>query len=108
MNLIERFDNAKQDLYDHVGFKEDWPVYPIANHTEMFWKIASDQKNVRFAETKNKFISLDGGYYFNEILNLIKYNKSIYRGKEFTMIFVDLTIDNIRYFAFFSNDKEIE
>ncbi len=109
MNLIERFDNAKQDLYDHVGFKEDWVIYAIVNRTEMFWKITSNQKEVRFAETKKKFISTaDSGYYFNEILTHRNYNKSIYRGKEFTMILVNTNIDGNKFFAFYSNDKEIK
>lgn len=108
MNIIKRFDNAKQVLYDHVGFKEDWVIYPIINRTEMFWKITTNQKEVRFAETKSKFISSDGQYYFNDIYTQRFYKKWVYRGKEFTMIFVDTRINGNKFFAFYSNNKEIK
>lgn len=29
MKLIENYQKALQDIYDHVGFVEDWVVYPI-------------------------------------------------------------------------------
>lgn len=106
MNIIERFDNAKQVLYDHIGFIENYLIYPIVNRTETFWQLSPTESSVKFA--KEKFISSDGKYYFNLIFTNRYYNKSIYHGKELTMIFVDLTIDNIKYFAFFSNDKEIK
>ena len=99
MNLIERFNNAKQDLYDHVGFKEDWVIYAIVNRTEMFWKITSNQKEVRFAETKKKF-NTDDSYYLDDIYTQRFYKKWVYRGKEFTMIFVNTNIDGNKFFAF--------
>ena len=37
MNLMKKFNDAKQAIYDHVGFKEDWVIYPIDDNTEMFW-----------------------------------------------------------------------
>jgi hypothetical protein len=39
MKLLNNFNTAKQAIYEHVGFKEDWVVYPIDDRTEMLWKI---------------------------------------------------------------------
>lgn len=36
-NLLENFKAAKQALYDHVGFVEDWVTYPIEDYTDYFW-----------------------------------------------------------------------
>jgi hypothetical protein len=41
--LIEDFSKAKQALYDHVGFREDYVIYPIIDRTEVFW--ITDERN---------------------------------------------------------------
>jgi hypothetical protein len=32
--LLKNYEEAKQALYAHVGFKEDWVVYPIDDCTD--------------------------------------------------------------------------
>ena len=32
--LLKGYDEAKQELYNHVGFVEDWVVYTISDDTE--------------------------------------------------------------------------
>ncbi len=41
MNLLYNYEKAKQELYDHVGFEEDWVVCPIDNCLAMYWKVDS-------------------------------------------------------------------
>ena len=49
MELIKNYLDARQAIYDHVGFKEDWVVYPIDDCTDKFW--SEDGKIVRYANT---------------------------------------------------------
>jgi hypothetical protein len=105
MKLMEDFQNAKQALYDHVGFKEDWVVYYIEDRTNMYWSV--NKEEVKFAKTMEDFNS-DDDYYQNSIYTQRFYNKWIYRGKDLTMIFVDTHTDGNRFFAFYDNEKEVK
>jgi len=107
MELIADFEEAKQALYDHVGFTEDWVVYAIKNRTEMVWTINESEKHVRFAGDKEKLDS-DGDYYEDEIYTQRFYSKWVYRGEKLTMIMVDTHTDGNRFFAFYDNKKEIK
>lgn len=104
MKLMENYDNAIQKLYDHVGFVEDWVVYPIDNRTEMFWHI--EDGDVRYAGTLEQLNS-NGDYWEDEIYTQRFYDKHIYVGKELTMIMVDTHTDGNKFFAFFDNKKQI-
>ena len=107
MSLMDDFTKAKQALYDHVGFVEDWTVYAIEDRTEMDWTVNESEKYVRYAETKEKLDS-DGDYYEDEIYTQRFYSKWVYRGEKLTMIMVDTHTDGNRFFAFYDNEKEIK
>jgi hypothetical protein len=106
MDLINNYKKAKNLLYKHVGFQEDWVIYPIDDRTEMFWEIDEDSDCVKFAETINEFNS-DGDYYLDEIYKQRFYEKHIFRGDKLTMIIVDTHTDANKFFAFYDNIKEI-
>ena len=105
MKLIENYNDSLHDLYDHVGFVEDWVVYAVDDRTEMLWKVMDG--TVKFAETMDKFTS-GGDYYQDDICTHRFYSKWIYRGSELTMIFVDTHVDGNKFFAFYSNDNELK
>lgn len=107
--LLENFKKAKQDLYDHVGFVEDWVVYAIEDQTDCWWKI--NNGTVLFADDKEDLAEdyFDvGNYYENEIYTQRFYKQHVYRGKELTMIFCDTHTDGNKFFTFFANDKELK
>ena len=115
MKLMDDFNKSLQGLYDHVGFTEDWTVYAVEDKVGMFWKIIPEKESifsgntvdcVRYADTMNQFNS-DGDYWEDEIYMQRHYDKWIYRGTELTMIIVDTHCDGNKFFAFFSNNKEI-
>jgi len=76
----------------------------IEDRSDMFWKI--DSGKIKYAETVERFNS-DGDYYVDIIYTQRFYEKHVYRGSELTMIFVDTHTDGNKFFAFYSNDKEI-
>lgn len=105
-DLMKNFNAAKQAIYDHVGFKEDWTVYAIDDRTEMFWAVDFKGKSVRYASAPKQLSSPDQDYYEDEIYTQRFYSQWIYRGKDLTMIFVDTHTDGNKFFAFFDNTKE--
>lgn len=106
MNLMKKYNNAIQALYDHVKFKEDWVVYAIDDRTDMFWSIINKDE-VKFAKTKIDFNS-DGNYYLDEIYTQRFYKRWVYRGKKLTLIIVDTHTDGNKFFAVYDNSKEIK
>lgn len=105
MELIENYKKSLDAIYEHVGFEEDWVVCPIDDSTEMFWTV--DEFNVTYAETIEQFNS-DGNYYQDDIYTQCFYNKHIYEGEKFTMIFCDPHVDGMKWFRIFDNSKRIK
>ena len=104
MQLIEDYIKAKQAIYDHVEFVEDWVVCPIDDFTKYYWYI--NEKEVIYGN-KNDVINLTGNHYSDEIYTQRFYKKHIYEGQDFTMIFCDPHVDNVKWFKIFDNSKRI-
>ena len=107
MNLVGTFERARDALYEHVGFKESYAVCQIDDRTEMFWFIDEAENKVYFADDQTALFS-DEKFYEDEISGLSFYDKTIYRGKKYTMIIVNTHVDGNCFFAFYDNDKEIK
>ena len=104
--LIENYKEAEQALYDHVGFVEDWVVYPKDDCTEMYWSII-DNEEVKYANSIDQFNS-DGDFYQDEIYKQRFYDKHVYVGEDLTMIFCNPGVDGMIWFKFFDNNKQIK
>lgn len=107
MNIIEKYNKALEDIYNHVGFQEDWVVYPIDDRTHYYWKIKCSI-SVGYGKDKKTVINETGEYYEDEIYTQRFYTKHVYRGETYTLIFCDPHVDGMKYFAIYSNDKEMK
>ncbi len=106
--LITAFNTALKDLYNHVGFREDWVIFPIEDRTLYSWEIDERAKIVRYADTPGNLMDEEAGeYYEDEIYTQRFYQKHVYRGAELTMVFVDTHTDGNKFFAIFRNDLEV-
>lgn len=107
MKLIEDYTTALQALYDHIGFKEDWAVFPIDDGTDYFWKIDGDE--VTFYDTLEAHEKEDDSHtYSNEIMIHRFYKNPIYRGGTYTGILVDTHTDGNKFLQIFLNTNEIK
>lgn len=107
MNVLETYNKAKKDLFDHIGFTPDWVVCPIDDRTEYYWQVDfKENEYVRYAESIE--ILKEEDYYEDEIYTQRFYKKWVYRGEKFTMIFCDPHVDGVKWSRIFSNDKEIK
>jgi len=102
--LLENYDKALQAIYDHVGFVEDWVVYPIDDKTDHYWTITENGSWVRYAKDK----TLNNDYYEDEIYTQRFYKKHVYEGEEYTMIFCDPHTDRQKWFRVFRNSMRVD
>jgi hypothetical protein len=104
MKLIQNYQKALQDIYDHVGFIEDWVVYPIDDRTDYYWNV--NDETVNYATTQEE-LKNKGDYYSDNIYQQRFYKKWIYKGEKITMIFCDPHVDGMKWFRIFDNSKQI-
>ena len=103
MQLIKNYEKALQEIYDHVGFVEDWVIYPINDNSEYYWMI--DENEVIYAKSIEDLETQEGDCYSGIVYEQRFYSKHVYEGSNLTMIFLDTQTDGMKYFALFSNDK---
>jgi len=106
MDLIKNYEQALQAIYDHVGFTEDWVVCPISDNTQYFWALDGDE--VKYASSIQESENEEGECYLGSIYRQRFYEKHVYEGKDFTMVFLDAHTDGMKYFALFDNAKKHE
>ena len=104
-NLIENYNKAKQALYDHVGFKEDWVICPIDDCTDEYWDVVG--LTVKYADSQEEFIGEKGNYYTDDLYTQRFYNKWVYMGTDYTMVFCDPHVDGMKWFRVFDNKKRM-
>lgn len=105
MELMENYNKAKQELYDHVGFKEDWVVCPIDDCTDKYWDVQG--LTVKYADSREEFESESGNYYEDELYTQRFYKKWVYEGKDLTMVFCNPGVDGVQWFRVFDNTKRM-
>jgi len=110
--LIYNYNKALHALYEHVGFTPDYVVYAIDDCTGMWWSLTgsstfSQYANVKYADSEEELKS-DDNYYEDEIYTQRFYDKWIYEGKDFTMIFCNPHVDGVNWFRVFDNKKRIK
>ncbi len=104
--MIKEYEAALQAIYDHVGFKEDWVIYPLDDCTDKYWDVIENEE-VHYADSKEEFEEQDGNYYSDEIHTQQFYNKWVYEGKDFTMVFCNPSVDGMKWFRLFDNSKRV-
>lgn len=104
MELVENYNKALKELYEHVGFKEDWVVCPIDDCTDKYWNVVGD--TVKYANSEDEFVNEAGEYFEDELYKQRFYSKWIYEGEKLTMIFCNPHVDGVRWFRIFDNDNK--
>jgi hypothetical protein len=96
-SLLHNFIAARDALYEHCGFREDWVAFPIEDQSQSFWRVenrvekeSKDTLNqfVRWADSVEQLKDVEAGKWCSA--DLIRHRffdgKSVYRGEEFTLI----------------------
>ena len=107
LEIINNYTSALKELYEHVGFKEDYVFYPIDDQTDKIWEVDEENKIVKFADSVAQFHS-DGDHYEDVMYTQRFYQKWVYAGKELTLVFGDSGVDGMKYFRIFLNSNHIK
>lgn len=109
MKLLDDYNEARQKVFDHVGYVEDWVVIPLDDATDYFWRLEGEGRgdSVLFADTEEELNDEESGAtYSNDIYTQRFLSKWVYRGADFTMVVVDTHTDGNKFLQIFDNAKE--
>lgn len=107
MELLDKYSELQEQLFDYFGYVEDWRVFPVDDARMYFWRLDGEGPgNVHFAETEEELRNETGKYYVNSIYTQRHLSKWVYRGENYTMIVVDTHTDGNKFLQIFDNRKE--
>ena len=107
MELFEKEQEIRAEIFDYFGYSEDWRVLPFDDARCYFWRLDGEGPgSVHFADTEAELEGETGNYYVNEIYTQRHLSKWVYRGEEYTMIVVDTHTDGNQFLQIFSNRLE--
>lgn len=107
MELLDKEQAIRQQIFDYFGYQEDWRVLPLDDAREFFWKLDGEGPGtVKFANTEEELANEEGLYYKNEIYTQRHLPKWVYRGPDYTMVVVDTNTDGNQFLQIFDNAKE--
>ena len=112
MEMLDKYNDLRQQIFDYFGYVEDWVVIPIDDAREYYWSLNCDERlggEVRFAaDEENVFDGTEDDGYVNTIYCQRFLPKWVYRGPEYTMVVVDTHTDGNKFLQIFDNEKEIK
>jgi hypothetical protein len=107
MELLDRYNALRDEVFAYFGYVEDWRVLPLEDAREYFWKLDGEGPGtVKFADTEEELANEEGQYYEHEIYTQRHLPKWVYRGAEYTLVVVDTHTDGNQVLQVFSNAKE--
>lgn len=119
-DIVDAFEEAKQAIFDHCGYKEDWRVIPLEDSRDYYWTIDQFEREwCKFCpqkegleywleEHEDEYGKFGDCLYEDEIYTQRHLPKWVYRGKEFTLVCVDTHTDGNQFIRIFRNDHEVK
>jgi hypothetical protein len=114
--LVTKYLAAKQAIWDHCGYKEDWVTIPLEDSTEYYWYVdPKEDSECAYAEKvenlefyiKNR-VPKNDDLYVEEIYTQRFLPKWVYRGAEYTLVCVDTHTDGNKFLRIFLNRMEVK
>ena len=116
-DIVDTFFDAREAIFEHVGYKEDWRVLPIDDSRDQFWTVDEHEREwVKFSPSREALVYwLDNDdygphgdkLYENEIYTQRHLSKWVYRGEELTLVVADTHTDGNQYLQLFRNENEV-
>lgn len=119
-DIVDAFEAAKQAIFAHCGYKEDWRVIPLEDTRDHFWTVDPGEKEwckhspkkegleYWLEEHEDEYGKYGDHLYQDEIYTQRHLPKWVYRGKEFTIVCVDTHCDGNQFLRIFRNDHEVK
>jgi hypothetical protein len=114
--LLDNFIEARDALYAHCGFKEDWVTFPInPEPLGSVWRVDRETPteangSVHWANDEAKLNDeAEGDFYSAELLKHRFFDgKSVFRGADLTLVIGEPHVDGMRWLYVFDSHKEIK
>lgn len=109
MELLDKYNDLRQQIFDYFGYVEDWRVLPLNDAREYYWHLTGEGHGdeVKFARhEENLFHATFEDGYSNEIYTQPHLPKWVYRGADYTLVVVDTHTDGNQFLQIFDNTKE--
>lgn len=116
-DVVDSFFDAREAIFEHVGYVEDWRVLPIDDSRDQFWAVDKHEREwVKFSSSREALAywleSDDYGphgdkLYENQIYTQRHLSKWVYRGEELTLVVADTNTDGNKYLQLFRNENEV-
>lgn len=119
MDIVDTFEKAKQAIFDHCGYKEDWRVIPLEDSRDHYWTVDELERSwckhspkkegleYWLGEHEDEYGKYGDCLYKDEIYTQRFLPKWVYRGNEFTLVCVDTHSDDNQFLRIFRNDHEV-
>lgn len=109
MKAMDDYLAAKQAIFEHVGYVEDWVAIPLDDCRQMYWHISDGEGvggQVHYAPTEEGHDNESGNYYQDEIYTQRFLPKWVYRGAEYTAVCCNPGVDGNKFLRIFTNANE--
>ena len=116
-DVVDSFFDAREAIFEHVGYVEDWRVLPIDDSRDQFWAVDEHEHEwVKFSPSREALVywlkNDDYGphgdkLYENAIYTQRHLSKWVYRGEELTLVVADTNTDGNKYLQLFRNENEV-
>lgn len=106
--VVEVMEAAKNAIFAHCGYKQDWVVFPLDDQRDAYWCVEpSERGEVRWAEAPETLVDEEAGKYYNGAVYTQRFLKKwVFRGAELTLAVVDTQCDGNKLLMIFNNAKE--
>ena len=104
-DVVYGFIRARNALYDHLGFQEDWTAYPLNFETlDCQWCLLPNNK-IRWGNEKT--IEMNDYCEADIFPDRFYPNGSVFTGEKYTMIFGEPHVDGMIWAYVFKNDLRV-
>ena len=116
-DIVDSFFDAREAIFEHVGYVEDWRVLPLDDSRDQFWAVdAHEREWVKFSPSREALVywlehddygSHGDKLYENAIYTQRHLTKWVFRGEELTLAVTDTNTDGNKYLQLFRNENEV-
>lgn len=108
MSLLNNYFDIQNQIYKYFGYEETWRTLPINDNRQHYWCLDEHSSTIHWADSEQELTTKTGNSYSGEIYKDACHLKSIYRGKNYTMVLVDTHAYGNQWMAIFDNAKEVK
>lgn len=117
-DALDAFAAARKEIFEHVGYIEDWCVLPLDDSRDQWWHVdARECHHVKFSPNRDALVHWlkhdDYGPYGNVLYENVIYTnrhlpKWVYRGKDIVLVVADTQTDGNKNLQIFRVDMEVK